>query len=409
MGRASTTPLSPGENSIARATPQKTDKGVRIYWTLKKHDGTTVRKHTQARTVGEARRRAYETAQTLLDEQDAVGPFRLDSKVADYIERVSAPAVEHAALRPNTLARYRAVLRALTGACKHHEHLHALAGRTTIRQAQQLRTIEACLSEIADLHGSESARQARNVASKYLYDQLARDGLLVAGDPLRGRRLDLRSSKPANGPSRGGVALSEKGYLRTVDHLLGMDTDTRQGGERWSATWKRARAVDLTLLQASSGLRVSEANAITWDDVRVAKDGLMSIEVSPEVSKTKRGRTAQVFDKRVAQRLLDHRDPNGIYVIGAPMDRNKQWDVANCRQTIADLYKLLSEELKIDELATARSHVWRTTLNMILMDKLPDAVRSAQFGHTVAVNQTRYTDTHKVAVLESVARQGITG
>lgn len=61
----------------------------------------------------------------------------------------------------------------------------------------------------------------------------------------------------------------------------------------------RERAVEVTLLQAETGLRISEACRLTRADVDADADPL-TVTVTPGVSKTHRGRTVPVMDPRVA-------------------------------------------------------------------------------------------------------------
>lgn len=42
--------------------------------------------------------------------------------------------------------------------------------------------------------------------------------------------------------------------------------------------------------------------------------------------------------------------------------------------------------------ATARTHVWRATLNSLLAASVPEVQRAAYFGHDAVVNRSAYTD-----------------
>ncbi|MBE1523228.1 site-specific integrase [Nesterenkonia lutea] len=270
--------------------------------------------------------------------------------------------------------------------------------------------MEHALREIADLHGPESAHQARSVLSKYVVAQLKRDNLIGA-DPIKGESLDLGPKTP---PRRGGRSLSREDYQRVVDYLL--EIDPSDGIEspkrgRWKLedrVAKRRNAIDLTLLQAATGLRISEATSITWREVEVADDGTMHVEVTAEISKTHRGRHVPVLDGRVAARILERRNSahhEAERVIGSPADPTVPWDGRNCTAAVADLYLALAEKLNIELLRTARSHVWRATLNSLLLDSVPEAVRTAFFGHNAATSRGHYTDLSDTSGMQAAARQ----
>ena len=66
----------------------------------------------------------------------------------------------------------------------------AQLGKHAIGEAVKFRTLERALQAIATANGSESARQARTVVSKYILDQLIREGV-IDHNPLRGISIDL--------------------------------------------------------------------------------------------------------------------------------------------------------------------------------------------------------------------------
>ncbi|GAA2810307.1 hypothetical protein GCM10010522_30240 [Kribbella solani] len=128
------------------------------------------------------------------------------------------------------------------------------------------RVLERCLTEVAELHGSETARQARSVLGKYVLDQLIRDELIDAS-PIAGKRLDLAGVK-GDTQTRGGVALSVDEWIAVIDYLLALDpAEGVEPPKRGMYTLEDriaviANAIDLTLLQSVTGLRVSEATRV---------------------------------------------------------------------------------------------------------------------------------------------------
>lgn len=223
----------------------------------------------------------------------------------------------------------------------------------------------------------------------------------------------LSSSKPALA-KRGGQALTADQYRAVLDYLLLLDPAEGQGKPsrgRWSLEdriAKRRNAVDLTLLQASTGLRVSEANSLTWEHVETDDDGTLQVSVTEDNSKTHRGRRVPVLDARVSERLLTRRNAalsNSAYVIGSPADQMTQWDRDNCQKATTALYIELGERLRIEMLETARTHLWRATLNSLLLDQVSEVVRANFFGHDTAINRASYTDLTDTSSMVTAARR----
>jgi len=404
--KAATSKLEPGQNSIDRATPVERDGTLTLTWRYRPLDGSQpVRKRTQvpARTgKGELRRRAHATAAELLQaSQDST--WKRSDLLTSYLSQVSRPKIDSADLRPNSRTRYLSVLDMLSDSMKGQ----------TIASGTKFRALESSLQRIASEHGPESAHQARSVLSKYVLQQLIRDELL-SGNPLHGVQLDLRGEHKGNGGKRvTGQALSRADYRRVLDYLLALDpaegVEPPKRAGRWTLEDRvavRRSAVDLTLLQAATGLRVTEATSLTWQDVQVDDSGQMFVSVSEAVSKTHRGRTVPVLDQDVAQRMLMRQNAAqsaDAYVLGSPADETKRWDPRNRDRAVADLYRTLAAKLEIPMLESARSHLWRATLNSLMLD-LPEAVRSAYFGHGAEANRQHYTDTTDVTGMVSAAR-----
>ncbi len=111
--------------------------------------------------------------------------------------------------------------------------------------------------------------------------------------------IDLSSSRTVTGPS-GGVALGLGEYNQVLDYLLGLDPMeglVKPVRGRWNLAdrvAKRRNAIEVTLLQAVTGLRIAEANLITWELVDVDAAGTMHVAVTTDISKTHRARRVPV-------------------------------------------------------------------------------------------------------------------
>lgn len=409
--RAATTRLEPGHHSIDRATPRRRGDVWLLDWSIRLHNGRLATKRTQGATKGQVRQRAKVAAAELL--ATGGGTWKTTSLLTEYLEHVSRPAIESAQLRPNSRARYFIVLGQLAGICKGHSHANSLKGHS-IGSGTRFRVLEACLQEIAELHGAESAKQARTVLSKYVLQQLIRDEV-IRGNALLGMSIDLKTNAKPITIARGGQALTRDQYHSVLAYLLELDPADGQPKPRrgrWSLKdkiAKRRNAIDLTLLQAATGLRASEANAITWArHVETDDAGAIHVTVTKDISKTHRERRVPVLDDRVAERLLSRQNvavSQAAHVIGSPADSMTEWDRRNCGGVIAKLYVELAETLDIELLHTARTHVWRATLNSMLLDEVPEVIRAAFFGHDATVNRGSYTDLTDTSSMVAAARR----
>lgn len=95
--------------------------------------------------------------------------------------------------------------------------------------------------------------------------------------------------------------------------------------------------------------------------------------------------------------------------VGGLDDLDYVGDVASVAQPldkeIATLYVELAEALNIGLLETSRTHVWRATLNSLLLDTVPEVIRAAFFGHDAAMNRTSYADLTDASSMVTDARK----
>ena len=394
--RASNAKLGPGENSIdrARATKQP-DGSYWLRWRLCLPDGRVKAYRSQGKTVTEARARADETARKAL-ESARNAAWGLDDDLPTYIKQVTLPAIEKARttkgrdLADNSKLRYRAAAGQLRDGFKGH----------TIGSGTRFRVMESVLQDIAQVHGSESARQARNVLGKYVIQQLIRDEVL-GGNPLAGMGIDLGSEKPL--PPRPERAMTKDELNSAIDWLLALDPaeslagPKRGRGGSAAAIAKRRNLIDLALLQACSGLRVGEANALTWD--------VFDNSANVTKSKTHRGRVVPLLFPDVIEHLAKRRALGGAYVIGSPVDGSKPWDRDHCRKECAKFYPEIGAGIDCHEVFDhGRTHLWRETLNSLMLG-VPVEVRAAYFGHDSDTNSRYYTDTTDVTPMLTEAKK----
>lgn len=411
--RAATTRLENGEHSIDRNTPTtRTLKGrevVVLDWAVRLHNGRLLRnKRTQARTAAEARRRAKMTAQELLASGGRRSRWTANTPMEKYLDEVSAEEIDQSGLREASLRQYRRVLRLLR---------RQLAGHW-ISSAWHYDVLADALHAIAAENGGEAARQARSVLGKYVGQPLKRHRL-TDHNPLVGAHLNFARMAPApdpGKPKRGGRALAADEQERVLAHLLTLDPErdvARSVRGRWSyevRVAKRRNTIDLTLLQAGTGLRISEALQITRELMEVDDAGVLHVNVTREIAKTGVARRTPVADRRITEHLLRRLDglADGEYVIGAPADSSNRWPTSGsggATKPVAELYQQMATELLIPLLEHARSHLWRTTLSSryeevgILREHY-----AAVLGHDEQTNERAYTDRTDTSALVAAYR-----
>jgi integrase len=419
------TKLAEGEHSISRAKVRtRLDANGRpkdrvLDWRVRPHGfAEPLRRRTEGGTResdGSIRARALATAAELLRTDGVAAQWTPSSRLGEYVRQVVLPSVERAPVAANTKARYLQSLKQLVGDCAGHTHQASL-DVYTIRAGTQFAELEHALVEIAALHGMESARQARTVLTGYVLKDLMRKRLITY-NAIRGERLDLATgAKVHEGGKHGGVALSRNQYEAVLEYLLAVDPAdgaVRPSRGRWGlddVIAKRRNAVDLTLLQMATGLRVSEARQ-AWCGLLVDSSEGMYVDVVAEIAKGGYARRAHVLDDRVVERLrerLSRADSPSELVVGSPYDTDKVWDARNCTKVLESLYEEMAEGLGIEAFQTERSHVWRATLNTLTVGVVPEVHRAAQFGHTTDVNRKSYTDTAMSSDMVAAARRALT-
>lgn len=391
---AAKTRLQPGENSIDRAHPRPHNGGYVLDWSIRLHDGKLVRKRTQGETKSVVRKRAKDTAKNLL--QAGSQHWALNKPINDFLtSEVTQRIQESEKLKELSKRRYLAALELLK------PHLKGYS----IGDAMTFDVMEKTLKVIAkEAPGSVST--ARTVLSSYVTDQLVRSKVIGA-NPIRGVNLDIAPPKPKKS---GRQTLTKPEWDTVIKHLLTRDTEplltpTKHKNIRQSTKNIHARAVRLTLLQAVTGLRISEANKLQWMHVIDADDGML-IHARADIVKGRKGkekgRYIPILREDVADYLRTHRGEPEEYVVGSPLTTAKPWDSTNADDKIPELYKQVAKATGVPILRDLRSHSWRATLHGVYADQIDPATRAAIFGHTEQVAEIYYNDRNNV---ESLMRQ----
>ena len=409
-------PLNPGEDSIERSTvvdvlDKKGNKtgSKRLQWQIRLWNGELVRRVTTMKTTSkdDVKARAHVTAAELLGPKPE-GKWKRSSRMSEYVRDVTIPAIEkneadsQRKLRENSQARYVRVL----------ELYAEQAEGFVIADAVRPSNLKAAFRCIALANGKTTATQAAKVVSRYVLGALVGEEV-IEHNPLRDMRLNLPDKKGSTKPE-GGRALTPEQRAAVKDYLLAYEAEKMPQPKRgrYSAEQRtaiRERAVDVTLVQAETGLRINEACSLTRADVDAQSDPL-TLTVPEEVSKTHKGRTIPVMDERIADRIRERlaevpQEPTAL-VYGSPAFPDRVWDASNRQKAAKALYREMADVLDIPLLREVSTHVWRATLNTEWMLRgIPDALRAAYLGHTPEMNRRSYTDTSSTAQLVALLRE----
>lgn len=381
--------LQPGESTIKQVKATTFRKGKAIRWRGRDYTGRVHDKRTQGRDAGECRARALRQWEKILAESAAVtssSSWTLDDSITQFIDEVVIPAVEGADTKPRTQARYLEVL----GLYRHYTEGRSMRSLTTAA------AIKAMIKTIADEHGPESARQARSVVSAYVIQQQIEYGLLDR-NPIHGVSMPFTRAKKEH------VAIPTveewKTLLRFILHeedanapMPGADSPQ---AKKLSARARHARVMELTVLQMATGLRISEALTLTWENVEIDKDGTAWVTVTAELAKTGKARKVPVLVPEVSAALAKAHAGTGL-VIPAPTDTSKAWERGGATKAVRHYYTGLADTQGFEFLRENRSHVWRKVLTTAMAGILPPHLISAYFGHTPEVSGASYTDSVSV-------------
>lgn len=376
--------LAPGQHTIATSKPRKKNDHIDITWRIRDFEGRLHTKYSRGRTAGEARRRALAKAEQILKSTaDLQTTWTVADSITDFIDKEVAPVLEEKDLSPASRARYKEVL----------AHYRRYTEGKSIAAVTSAASLIKTLKNIANDIGKETSRQTRSVVSNYVLGQLIVHQVIPL-NPIKGMSLDFL--KPSKEELK--YYPSEAEWRAFLAFVLADDPNAPMPGKehipqahKASAKARHARVIQLTELQMATGLRASEARQLTWGHI-TEEDGTVWITVTPDIAKTKIGRTIPVLVPEVGQRLLSRRGNNDELVIPQPTS-SKPWDKAGVHKAIREYYEGVADTHEdLAFLHLVRSHAWRGALNTLTAPFLTPDIRAAYFGHTEKVNARSYTD-----------------
>lgn len=384
--------LEPGQDNIdSRKVTAMSDGTKRIQWSICLPNGRTVNKCTKGKnmTNADVKRRAHKTAEELLKSYGTHGKWKGSSLISDYIDKESIPAMQKAGLRPRTTSSYERILKILSEGLKGY----------LISDAARPLALQEVLNDIAQKHGTETAKQARKVGNKWLFQRLVLEGV-VDTNPFVQVTIPITVQHVAKQKPKGGVALTQQEYDQAIAYMLNLNpadpektTPKRGRYTQKQLANKRRNIIDFSLMQATTGLRINELIETKLTYITIEGDDVY-VEVPEDVSKTHQGRKVPILDKRVARRIaarVKRARKSQVWLFPSPA-ANKKWDRYNAQKAITNFLRdEVAKDCDIPNLT--HSHVWRTTLStMAAAQGIPAEIRAAYFGHGEEVNQTYYTD-----------------
>lgn len=409
--KAASSYLGLGENSIDRNTcTEHTKNGKRFYmlrWNVRTMDGVLVAKRSQGPTMAVTRARAKTAAENVLRMSGADHGWQPNRPIEVFIDEVTIPAITDSELTANTKRRYLGLVKLIRAQLK---------GRPIVA-AIQFDVLKAMIHAIGMAHGKQNARQSRIVTNKYITQELIARRL-ISHNPLLGVQLSAKDyPRISTSPERGGVALTSDEQEAVITHLLNLDPtqgvapDKKHGHHYATRLVRRKQVIAITLLQAGTGMRISEALALMKH--AFAEDGHSQLHIVANrtiVKGKRKGRHIGIFDERIELYLRSYiADLKlGDRLFHVPSKPGYPWALSGSSGAapfVAQLYQEMAQELDIPALTHNRSHLWRTTLSTRLKEVGVSVERISEvLGHNVKTNQEFYTEVANVAAMQQIYR-----
>jgi integrase len=261
-------------------------------------------------------------------------------------------------------------------AFRRHVHGSDLAG-LTLERANSVPVLRAYLEDVADNHGTGSAKTARSVVSSILR-WAVEDGALAAnalrdvrpvkGDPLRKAEREAgRAEREARDTGRALTRAQRDHLLKVADEHL------------------RARMLDvsdLVWLMAGTGVRISEALAQRWEDVN-----LTAGTVLVRGTKTDGSLRRLTMPGWLVDRLRERAEQRGTSGLVFPSPGTLNSERPRDRRNVARVFREVLDEAGF-EWATPHT-LRRTVASLIDAAGLPIALAADVLGHADAAMTAR--------------------
>ncbi|WP_158580034.1 tyrosine-type recombinase/integrase [Geodermatophilus marinus] len=244
----------------------------------------------------------------------------------------------------------------------------------TLAEANNTQRLRAFLQAVADKHGTGAAKMTRSVLMGIF--NLAVDNGTLNANALRNVRpiasqttKSLREGREARDTTRALTRAERAALLAYADERAAEEPALPQTRRKWQA------AADLAAFMMGTGVRVTEARSLRWEDVDLTSGAALI-----RGTKSRHSRRRVDFPDWLADRLRVRAERTGGtgYVFASPHfvgDGERMWDQSNAAKTLAELFKGAG-------LSWATPHTWRRTVATIAHQAGAPLVAIAdQLGH----------------------------
>lgn len=249
----------------------------------------------------------------------------------------------------------------------------------TLGEANDPQRLRRFLQSVADRHGTGAARATRSVLMGVL--TLALENGVIATNALRQvRHVQAQETLPARrkcaDPRDTTRALTRAERDAVIDYADALASEEKQAPQ---TRRKRRATADLLAFMAGTGVRIAEARALRWDDVKMDK-----ATADVRGTKSKSAERRLTLPAWLVERLRLRAEETGAtgYVFASPHHvetvGDRPWDQSNCAKAVASV-------LEGAGFGWATPHTLRRTVATLLHEAgVPLATIADQLGHADA-------------------------
>ena len=225
---------------------------------------------------------------------------------------------------------------------------------------------------MADAHGTGSAKMVRSVLAGIL-GQAVDDGVLPANAIRSVKAVRAMDGKSRQRRGAGEVRDTERAFTRAERDAVLAYADAQAEAAQWERSRRKAQAAaDLMHFLAGTGVRISEARCLRWEQV-----DLEAGRAYIAGTKTSGSRRTLPLPAWLVERLAERGEREGTegYVFAAPNGEGTEWDRSNAQRALSSLFRGAGY-------GWATPHAFRRTVATTLHEAGVPLVRIAdQLGH----------------------------
>ncbi|SFP61580.1 Phage integrase family protein [Geodermatophilus dictyosporus] len=249
----------------------------------------------------------------------------------------------------------------------------------TLTEANNPQRLRTFLQTVADNHGTGAAAAARSVLMGIL--NLAVDNGTLLTNAMRQVRVVKSQRVHRRREGREARDMTRAFTREERDSLIAHGDKHALAEDVLPQTARKRQAVaDLAAFMAYTGVRITEARSLRWEDVDLESDGpghQPSVLIKGTKSKSSRRRLPLPTSLAVRLRRRTEQAGGTGYVFASPhmADTERAWDQSNCAKALAQLFLEAG-------LSWAVPHTFRRTVASLLHERGVPLVQIAdQLGH----------------------------